>query len=501
MLHAGLALAAYVHLLAPSALNQPAASTTGQAADDITEELLQWCKEILPAAAIPTSITVVPQLPQSAGGKLMRGALPPPAWAAVDTTGDCLASPKEPHKTLTFQSKGVAQQQGPLAVQQGLEGRILGLFREALQHPRLEPSNSFFQAGGDSLAAAAVANALVIHPDFVMAFPTARRLAAALSHAAHVTGTPQALADSAALLSSKLISTAPSRKHPSEPMPLLLLDSEPTAVATARGEEAWQQQTQQALAACSQPGGWVCERAGGLRWAGKCHSGNLPHTLSNSPPPRPRGLSVAEDEHILQPQEHAASEQESKCPPPEQTCLPPPDKASLISTDANQSHQQQQQQHQSRRSSDTLPLKCCWRLKLQECVDASPVVLITACTSQLSGKLVQQLEGMQQQQVQGPVASVEKQQLRQSESCPESQQQQHRHQHQQHQQQQQQQQHQQQQQQSDWVFACSHGGDVVCVEGQSGRGVWRRALPARAEAGLTITSDCQVSDTRTHDRP
>jgi len=118
-------------------------------------------------------------------------------------------------------------------------------------------------------------------------------------------------------------------------------------------------------------------------------------------------------------------------------------------------------------------------------VDASPVVLITACTSQLSGKLVQQLEEMQQQQVQGPVASVEKQQLRQSGSCIKSQQQQQ----------------QQQQQQSEWVFACSHGGDVVCVEGQSGRAVWRTTLPARAEAGLTITSDCQVSDTRTHGRP
>ncbi len=287
MLHAGLALAAYVHLVAASAINQPAASAAGQAADDITEELLQWCKDILPVAAVPTSITVLLQLPQSAGGKLMRGALPPPAWAAANTDGDCLASPKEPHKTSTFQSEGVAQQQGPFAVQQGLEGRILGLFREALQYPRLEPSNSFFEAGGDSLAAAAVANALVIHPDFVVAFPTARRLAAALSHAAHVTSPPQALADSAALL-SKLNSTDPPREHPSECMPLLLLDSQPRltpAVATAGEEEEWQQQTQQALAACSQPGGWVCERAGGLRWAGKCHSGNLPHTLSNSPPP------------------------------------------------------------------------------------------------------------------------------------------------------------------------------------------------------------------------
>ena len=481
VLNAGLALAAYVHLLAPNAISQSAASAAGQAADDMTEELLQWCKETLPVAAVPTSITVLPQLPQSAAGKLMRGSLPPPAWAAAETTGDHLLSPKEPHKTTAFQSKGVAQHQGPFAVQQGLEGRILGLFRETLQHPRLEPSDSFFEAGGDSLAAAAVANALVIHPDVVVAFPTARRLAAALSHAAHMTGSPQASADSAALLSSKLISTVPSREHPSEPMPLLLLDPETRltpAVATAGEEEEWQQQTQQALAACSQAGGWVCQRAGGLWWAGKCHPGKLLHTLSNSP--QPQGLSVTEDEQILQPQQHAAPEQESECPPPEQTCLPPADKVSRLPTSANKLSQQQQQQ-QLPQSSDALSLKCCWRLKLQECVDASPVVLITACTSQSSGKLVQQLEKMQQQQVQCPLASVEKQQLRQSLSCIKSQQ--------------------QQQQQSEWVFACSHGGDVVCVEGQSGRAVWRRALPARAEAGLTITSDRQVSYTRTHDRP
>jgi len=489
VLHAGLALAAYVHLVAPSAITQPAASTAGQAADDITEELLQWCKDILPVAAIPTSITVLPQLPQSAGGKLMRGGLPPPAWAAVDTIEDCLASPKEPHKTLTFQSKVVAQHQGPPAVQQGLEGRILGLFRKALRHPRLEPSDSFFQAGGDSLAAAAVANALVIHPDFVLAFPTARRLAAALSHAAHVTGTTQASADSAALL-SKPTSTSSPRDHSSQPMPLLLLDSEPwstPAVATAGEDEEWQQQTQQALATCSQAGSWVCERAGGLRWAGKCHTVKSPQTLSNSP--RSRGVPVTEGEDSCQPRQHAASEQDLECPPTEQACLPPTDKSSLLSNSGSPStHQQQQpqqhQQHQSPRPSGALPLKCCWRLKLQECVDASPVVLITACTSQSSGKLVQQLEEVQQQQVQGPVALIERRQLRQSVSRTESQ----------HEQQQ------QQQQQSEWVFACSHGGDVVCVEGHSGKAVWRRALPARAEAGLTITSDCQVSY-RTHDRP
>ncbi|KAL0042895.1 hypothetical protein WJX79_002928 [Trebouxia sp. C0005] len=51
----GLALAVYVHLVAPSALSQPAAHTACQAVDDITEELLRWCRAVwkraLPARA------------------------------------------------------------------------------------------------------------------------------------------------------------------------------------------------------------------------------------------------------------------------------------------------------------------------------------------------------------------------------------------------------------------------------------------------------------------
>jgi hypothetical protein len=40
-----------------------------------------------------------------------------------------------------------------------------------------------------------------------------------------------------------------------------------------------------------------------------------------------------------------------------------------------------------------------------------------------------------------------------------------------------------------WAFACSHGGDVVCVEGAGGRVRWRTALKGRCEAGLSVLPD------------
>ena len=44
-----------------------------------------------------------------------------------------------------------------------------------------------------------------------------------------------------------------------------------------------------------------------------------------------------------------------------------------------------------------------------------------------------------------------------------------------------------------WVYACSHGGDVVAVDGASGEPVWETRLPARLNAGMTLSKDCSVS--------
>lgn len=44
-----------------------------------------------------------------------------------------------------------------------------------------------------------------------------------------------------------------------------------------------------------------------------------------------------------------------------------------------------------------------------------------------------------------------------------------------------------------WAFGCSHGGEVVCVDGVTGSAVWRADLPGRCDAGLAVTHDLRYS--------
>ena len=43
-----------------------------------------------------------------------------------------------------------------------------------------------------------------------------------------------------------------------------------------------------------------------------------------------------------------------------------------------------------------------------------------------------------------------------------------------------------------YAFGCSHGGDVVCIDGFSGKLVWRTRLEARANTGMALTDDLQA---------
>ena len=483
----GLALAAYVQLDTTSSFGQPSQAAASQTGDGITEELMQWCEERLPAAAVPTSIVLLRQLPLSAGAKLMRGALSPPWWAAQQVKSEQQTPTEEPNASLLTQLGG-AGHEGLFAVSGGLEGRILRLFQETLALPRLEPADNFFQAGGDSLAAAAVANAIGVHPDLVVALPTARRLAAALRQSSSSCfHEPHKETASNALHSKQTSSRSAPEQHEIKPSQVPTLTFEPgltSTVADTGEDEAWQQQqqqAQQALAACTQQGGWVFERAGGRRWAGKCRPFNLAPDIGNSSQP---GVSVTADHHGVRHQQHVLAHQATEWPSTEHACLPS-DMPSPLNQGAQLPQQQQQQQQQS---SLARSVSCCWRVKLKECIDASPLVLVTAGTSHPSGKQAQppqpkanqhqQQQQQQQQQPQDRVVCVEQQQRQ----CAAA-----------HAEEQQQQEWQQVQQQQEWVFACSHGGDVVCVEGQQGRAIWRVLLPARAEAGLAITPDCQVN--------
>ena len=63
------------------------------------------------------------------------------------------------------------------------ELRVMRAFAGVLQDPGLEPTSDFFAAGGDSMAAAAVAAELGVPPQLLAGFPTARSLAAHLAAA------------------------------------------------------------------------------------------------------------------------------------------------------------------------------------------------------------------------------------------------------------------------------------------------------------------------------
>lgn len=94
-----------------------------------------------------------------------------------------------------------------------------------------------------------------------------------------------------------------------------------------------------------------------------------------------------------------------------------------------------------------LLLRCAWRQRLRECVDAAPVVVAQPCAAQgVVGKPLTQNPSM-------------------SAGLP------------------------------GWrwyALACSHGGDVVCIEGRTGARVWGARLPGRADIGLAVLADLQA---------
>ena len=74
--YAGGQLCAYVELVTSVGSEQRRA---------LELELRDMCRERLPPAAVPSTVTFLRRLPRSAAGKLQRGALPAPDQAAAAT--------------------------------------------------------------------------------------------------------------------------------------------------------------------------------------------------------------------------------------------------------------------------------------------------------------------------------------------------------------------------------------------------------------------------------
>ena len=96
----------------------------------------------------------------------------------------------------------------------------------------------------------------------------------------------------------------------------------------------------------------------------------------------------------------------------------------------------------------TQPLRCVWRVRLSECVDVAPVIIAQPRLNRLPGHQVP-ISDPTRVPGEGP-----------GWGC--------------------------------YALACSHGGDVVCVEARRGLLVWRTTLPGRADAGLAVTADMQA---------
>ena len=80
LLPAGMRLVAYV---VPALLQSATPETRGQhGSADLQQALLGWCKERLPAAAVPTCLMLVPSLPLTSSGKVAKQELPPPPFAS-----------------------------------------------------------------------------------------------------------------------------------------------------------------------------------------------------------------------------------------------------------------------------------------------------------------------------------------------------------------------------------------------------------------------------------
>mmetsp|Transcript_8193 Transcript_8193/g.24378 ORF Transcript_8193/g.24378 Transcript_8193/m.24378 type:complete len:1049 (-) Transcript_8193:313-3459(-) len=181
--HSGLRLAVYLQPAEQDPEHTPSQTNwAGNAETDWAKhaELLRKtvrgrCHGALPSAAVPAVVVVLQGgLPRSAAGKLARGALPEPDW---------LGDPGRSQKQLKAQYGGAKT----LEVGSGgggWEARVMVAFAEALDAPGLEPTSDFWFSGGDSLAAAAIANSLHIDPSVLAMHSTARTLAQHLAAAA-----------------------------------------------------------------------------------------------------------------------------------------------------------------------------------------------------------------------------------------------------------------------------------------------------------------------------
>ncbi|CAL8461978.1 g1509 [Coccomyxa elongata] len=456
----GMRLCAYVELREP------------QNGADTCAQLRLWCTERLSAAAVPSCIISLPAMPRSSAGKLQRGALPNPA----DLTQSDTSSPSHLH--MQMEGEGVPEGEAqmlpdgfPYSGPGGLEAAAMRAFGAALgQGLRgLEPITDFWSAGGDSLAAAQVAGWLGVDVRLLTAFPTARALAAQMRAIrapvpGHASDARERLGREPEL--SRLAKDAHHGRSTSD------------AVPTKRPRLIMQKANQESGGAdrtLTPPdparGGAVLQSCGCVSfWPAAVSSADV-QSAATPPAGVPSGplATAAGPAHPTTPPSLADAGSEQTAGTQQQHSAEPRDVEAQeaealqqqVAGFADDGAQNTEDRVRTKRGREvpsvaqgvaegeghgTRAAGTAWRVKLRDCVDASPVILVQSALAAAADPSCV-ADSTRQQASKLPLRW--------------------------------------------YAFGCSHGGDVVCIDGASGSPVWKTCIEGRAESGLTLTGSLQ----------
>jgi hypothetical protein len=420
---------------------------------DLQQQLRSWLAQQLPGAAVPAVFVGMAALPRAAAGKVLRSQLPRAGSMQQQQRERQAAEQPLPR-----------QQQVPAVAQTHAgggacsEAAVMRAMLAALAPPPptpapaaaaaapaaapaaatsqppavlLEPTEDFFVVGGgDSLAAAVAAASLGIDTRLLFAYPTARALAAFLRSSA----------------------AAPGGNHSSS----FHIAGSTGAANDADSQQQQQQQEQQPVAAKRR------------RLVSPPPSRAPNSTAAPLQPPVAVAalLAAASTAVVVSAGSHTTTWQLQEVPSsgaPAQ-CAAAAAAAAAAATAGDRSMaapaagtvqaapdiEQQQGQLDAARGSG---LSLHWRLPLGRCVDAAPLLLVLLRPAAVASSCQQRLQQLQlQQPLELACSGLELVRA--------------------------------------LCFACSHDGSVACVDVESGARLWGVALPARADAGMSLSRCC-----------
>lgn len=447
-----------------------------EAGGTIEQQLRRHCRERLSPAAAPADFVYLDPMPLSAAGKVQRADLPRPDWALDDmhtaawghqpagNTADKASLVPAAAAADRVPAEVPGQTAAPLTGS-GWEGRVMQACMQVLQDGGLEPASNVFSRGCDSLAAADIASLLQIDVRLITAFPTARSLARHLSSMQQTPASSPAAAgrtsptgrptEAAAASSAMQPEHRPPRKRPR-------VKEACASQHVAQAEHVRPVQPPQPHLM-----GLVLSAGGQHRW---CHP--IPHTASPTsasdvahadavPHIGPAGLHPHHQAALDVTPAAAAAAAAAALQPADASLQPP------TGLQCGGEHAVQE----------------LWRIRLQDCIDAAPVVLWQPPAAQSDSLDLPPSHSQPGNMPSGVSCSTAALKISRQHGEPAG--------------------------VSDsgearqgwrgvtaawqaYAFACSHGGDVVCLDAHEGRLIWRQHLPMRADVGVALTADLQV---------